>query len=253
MKHRIQKLLAAAGVASRRACEDMVRQGRVSVNGKTVVTLPVMIDPEADHITVDGQRIRLAPRRKGGQVRPARDGAPTQQHYYVMMNKPKGVLCTNVAQGDQICAIDLLPRDFPVRVYPVGRLDAQSKGLLLLTNDGELTNRLTHPRYGVIKTYRAIVDGRVTQETLDALPPDSKIRIVKRFPDRSLLEISLRERANQQLRPMLAKLGHKVRELTRTGMGPLTLDGLDVGQMRTLFPKEVRMLRRYRGSATVPE
>src|SRR3954447_20650331 len=126
----------------------MILQGRVAVNGRVMSELPILIDPQRDKVTVDDEPIRL--RGKGSERR-----------VYLLMNKPKGVFSTNVAQGEQTRAIDLLPPDFRERVYPVGRLDAESKGLLLLTNDGELTNQLTHPRYGVAKTYRAIVDGYV--------------------------------------------------------------------------------------------
>src|SRR5881409_2252725 len=155
MKQRIQKLLAAAGVASRRHVEEMVTQGRIAVNGKIVFALPVMVDPGRDKITVDNEPVRLRPREQ-------------ERRMYVLMNKPKGVYTTNVAQGEQTRAIDLLPPEFP-RVYPVGRLDAESRGLLLLTNDGELTNRLTHPRYGVAKPYRAVVDGYISENVLHEL------------------------------------------------------------------------------------
>src|SRR5436305_5287448 len=131
----------------------MIRQGRVGVNGRVVTELPVLVDPAKDKIEVDGEPVRLR-------------GKHASRRLYFVMNKPKGVYSTNVAQGEQTRAIDLLPPDLPGRVYPVGRLDAESKGLLLLTNDGELTNRLTHPRYGVPKTYRAIVDGRVNPTSL---------------------------------------------------------------------------------------
>lgn len=181
-----------------------------------------------------------------------------RENIYIVMNKPKGVFSTNVAQGEQTRAIDLLPPNFP-RVYPVGRLDAESKGLLLLTNDGDLTNRLTHPRYGVAKTYRAVVDGYVRGEVLDQLKSGiwladpkkgkgfktgrSHIRIMKRSRDRSTLEITIREGRNRQVRRMLAKVGHKVRELTRVKMGPITLHNLEPGQFRLLSPREVKALR----------
>jgi 23S rRNA pseudouridine2605 synthase len=151
-------------------------------------------------------------------------------------------------------------------VYPVGRLDAESTGLLLLTNDGELTNHLTHPRYGVPKTYRAVVEGGVTEDVLADLAKGvwladehsgqgfkaraSNIRITKRIRergrgDKTILEITLREGRNRQVRRMLAKVGHKVRDLTRIKMGPLTLQGLAPGKFRTLTPREVRELREY--------
>jgi 23S rRNA pseudouridine2605 synthase len=176
------------------------------------------------------------------------------------MNKPKGVYTTNVAQGEQVRAIDLLPPDLPGRVYPVGQLDADTRGLLLLTNDGELTNQLTHPRYGVPKTYRAVVDGQVRPQTIQELEKGvwlsdgrrgtgtksgrSHINVVRRGRDKSVLEITTREGRNPQVRRTLAKLGHKVRDLMRVRLGPLTLHGLAAGGVRALTPREVRELRR---------
>jgi 23S rRNA pseudouridine2605 synthase len=246
MKERIQKVLANAGVASRRAIEEMVQQGRVSVNGRVVTELPILIDPESDRVAIDDETVKLK-------------GKSSEHRVYLVMNKPKGVYSTNVAQGEQTRAIDLLPPDFPARVYPVGRLDAESKGLLLLTNDGELTNQLTHPRYGIPKTYRAMVDGFVKNELVDEMargvwladPKTGKgfktgrthVRIVKRSRDKSQLELTLREGRNRQVRRMLARLGHKVRDLTRIKMGPLTLQGLGPGEFRPLTRREVRELR----------
>ncbi len=155
VKERIQKILGNAGVASRRNVEEMIRQGRVAVNGRIAKDLPVLIDPAKDKVEVDGEPLQLTSK-------------VATQRLYVLMNKPKGIYSTNVSQGEQKRAIDLLPPDFP-RVYPVGQLDAESKGLLLLTNDGELTNRLTHPRYGVSKTYRAVVDGFLPPGALDEM------------------------------------------------------------------------------------
>ncbi|HSU67785.1 MAG TPA: pseudouridine synthase [Tepidisphaeraceae bacterium] len=254
MKERIQKVLAAAGVDSRRNIEEMVRQGRVAVNGKVMVELPVLVDPHKDKITIDDEPVKL----QGRQV---------AERVYLVMNKPRGVYSTNVAQGAQTRAIDLLPPNFP-RVYPVGRLDAESKGLLLLTNDGELTNHLTHPRYGVAKTYRAVVDGYVTPDAVKELEKGvwmadkvgkgfktgrSHIKIATRSRDKSVLEITIREGRNRQVRRMLARLGHKVRDLTRVRMGPLSLQGLAIGQFRPLTSRELRELRqagKTRGKAS---
>ena len=224
----------------------MVREGRISVNGKVATELPILIDPEKDKVTVDDERVKLAGKEAG-------------QRYYVLMNKPKDVFSTNVAQGTQKRAIDLLPDDFPARVYPVGRLDAESTGLLLLTNDGELTNQLTHPRYGVPKTYRAIVEGSVNEKTLKVLEDGvwladvrggggfkataGRIRIVRHVHDKTILEVQIREGRNRQVRRMLAKVGHKVRDLTRIRMGPLSLEGLPVGKFRPLTSSEVKQLR----------
>jgi pseudouridine synthase len=245
MKERIQKVLANAGVSSRRAIEQMVRQGRVAVNGRVLTELPILVNPEADQVEVDGEHVRFKGRRSSDRI-------------YLIMNKPRGVYSTNVAQGAQTRAIDLLPPGFAARVYPVGRLDADSKGLLLLTNDGELTNRLTHPRFGVPKTYRAVIDGFITPQSVQELEKGiwladkggkgfktgrSHIRIARRSRDRSVLEITIREGRNRQVRRMLAGMGHKVRDLTRIRMGPLTLEGLAPGRFRPLTPREVRQLQ----------
>ncbi len=246
VKERIQKILAGAGVASRRNVEEMVRQGRVKVNGKIKTDLPILVDPEKDKISIDDEPVRL---KVGKAV----------QKYYWLLNKPKGVFSTNVAQGAQVRAIDLLPPQFKERVYPVGRLDAESRGLLLLTNDGELTNELTHPRYGVAKTYRAVVDGDISPSELEQLQHgiwltdptgkgfktgQSRIKILKRAREKSVLEITIREGRNRQVRRMLANVGHKVRDLVRVKMGPLTLDGLKPGQCRTLMGKEIKALQK---------
>lgn len=229
----------------------MIRQGRVAVNGRVRTALPILVEPGRDKVMVDGEPVRLAPSSEGGEV-----GGP---RLYILLNKPRGVYSTNVAQGAQTRAIDLLPPDLPGRVYPVGRLDAESKGLLLLTNDGELTNQLTHPRYGVAKTYRAVVDGYVAPAAVQDLAngiwlADAKsgkgfktgrshIKVAKRSRERSVLEITIREGRNRQVRRMLARLGHKVRDLTRVRMGPLTLDGLPLGHSRQLTGREVKSLR----------
>ena len=162
-------------------------------------------------------------------------------------------------QGAQVRAIDLLQNRVPERVYPVGRLDAESKGLLLLTNDGELTNRLTHPRYGIPRTYRATVDGQVSASTLAQLEEgvflvdrrggkmkktgQCEATIVKQ-PDKTVVQITMREGVNRQVRRMLAKLGHKVRDLVRTRMGPLTLEGVPPGEFRSLTPRELSSLKK---------
>jgi pseudouridine synthase len=246
MKERIQKVLANAGVASRRNIEQMILDGRIAVNGQIVRRLPVLIDPEKDTVEVDGERVRLRDRAKARRL-------------YILMNKPKGVYTTNVSQGEQKRAIDLLPAGLPGRVYPVGRLDADSKGLLLLTNDGDLTNRLTHPRFGVPKTYRATVDGYVEEGPLRELEKGiwladreghgfktgrSQIQIVKRTRDKSMVEVTIREARHRQVRRMLAKIGHKVKDLTRVKMGPLTLAGLAPGEFRELTPREVKALQK---------
>ncbi len=245
MKERIQKLLSAAGVDSRRHIEEMVTQGRVAVNGKIMTRLPILVDPAVDKVMVDGENIRLGRRRDEPLV-------------YVLVNKPKNVYSTNVPQGEQRLLIDLLPRDFP-RVYPVGRLDHDARGLILLSNDGELTHQLTHPKFGIAKSYRAIVDGSVTGETLEKLKRGvwladpktrtgfkasaSSIRIVDRNPRHTILDITVREGRNSQIRRMMAHFGHKVRDLLRTKFGPLTLEGTGNGKWRLLSPGEIKKLK----------
>lgn len=248
MKQRIQKVLASAGVESRRHVEQMVRDGRITVNGQVARNLPVMVDPAVDRVAVDGEPVRL----RGGGAR------TVERLVYVLLNKPKNVYSTNVAQGEQRRLIDLLPRDFP-RVYPVGRLDHDSRGLILLTNDGELTHQLTHPKFGVSKTYRAVVDGFVTGETLETLKHGvwladpktqtgfktgrSHIRVVDRNHKQTILEITIREGRNRQVRRMMANVGHKVRDLLRIKFGPLTLEGVGPGKWRMLTPPELKRLR----------
>ncbi len=255
VKERIQKLLANAGVASRRSVEEMIRQGRVTVNGKVQKQLPILIDPSKDKVVVDDDPVKFKVNRTTGRA---------VDRVYFLLNKPRGVYSTNVAQGAQVRAIDLLPPNIGGRVYPVGRLDAESRGLLLLTNDGDLTNSLTHPRFGVSKTYRATVDGMVEPSALEELQggiwladPTGKgfktgrtqLRIIRRGREKSILEITLREGRNRQVRRMLAKVGHKVRDLMRVQMGPLTLDGLKPGQFRPLTPREVKALRKLSAPA----
>ena len=251
-------MLANAGVASRRKVEEMIQQGRVAVNGRVRTELPILIVPGRDKVTVDDEPVKLESSSPG-----SRDaGGP---RLYILLNKPKGVYSTNVSQGVQTRAIDLLPPNLPGRVYPVGRLDAESKGLLLLTNDGELTNQLTHPRFGVAKTYRAVVDGYVDPASVQNLAKGiwladrrsgqgfktgrSHIKVAKRSRERSVLEITIREGRNRQVRRMLASLGHKVRDLTRVKMGPLTLEGLPLGHSRALTGREIKALKELANRA----
>jgi 23S rRNA pseudouridine2605 synthase len=231
---RIQKLLAAAGCGPRRACEELVLDGRVTVNGEVVRILPVMVDPERDRITVDGKPLR-----------PAR-------LVYFILNKPSGVFCTQSDPEGRKRAVDLLV-GVRERVFPVGRLDADSTGLLLLTNDGDLAQHLTHPRYGVPKTYHADVSGCPTQEAMDKLrtgvwlaegkTAPAVIKVLHRQRDKAVLEITIREGRNREIRRMLAKLGHKVRRLTRVRMGKLTIRGLSLGAFRHLSREEITYLR----------
>lgn len=234
-RERLQKILAAAGVAARRACEQLILDGRVHVNGRRVDTLPVLVDLRRDRITIDGKPL------------------PAPRHVYYVLNKPRGVLCTNADPAGRLRAVDLLG-GVRERVFPVGRLDADSTGLLLMTNDGGLAERLSHPRYGVPKTYRAEVEGRVDEEDLERLrggvwlaegkTSPARAKIVLRQPHRSILEITLREGRNREIRRVLARLGHKVRRLKRVAIGPIQLQSLPIGAYRPLKPKELDTLRK---------
>lgn len=235
MAERLQKVLAAAGYGSRRACEQLILDGRVQVNGQTPRELPVLVDPASDRIVVDKRPIRR------------------ERTIYLLLHKPKGVLCTHNDPAGRTRAVDLL-EGVHERVYPVGRLDADSTGLLLMTNDGELAERLTHPRYGVPKTYRAEVAGAVTEDVLKQLregiwlaegkTAPARATVIHRQRDKTILEVTLREGKNREIRRVLARLGHKVRRLTRIAIGPIELRGLPMGGFRALRAGELAALRR---------
>jgi len=240
-KVRIQKLLSEAGVASRRAIEEMIVEGRITVNDKLVLELPCFVDPDGDRVTVDDSLVRLAG-----------DGPKR----YVLLNKPRDVVCTSRDEMGRRRAIDCIP---PVgeRLYCVGRLDADSTGLILLTNDGQLTQHLTHPSRGVVKTYLAEIDGHLTAENVERFKKGvwldgrrtagAMIRVLKRAGGRSLLEVRLTEGRNREIRRVLTRLGHKVRRLHRSAIGPVNDRGLKVGSWRELSDTEVSKLRQCGG------
>ncbi len=230
---RLQKLLAAAGFGARRSCEDLILDGRVRVNGHRVDKLPVLVEPGTDHITVDGKPVRA------------------ERRVYFLLNKPTRVVCTNKDQSGRKRAVDLMV-GVRERVFPVGRLDVDSMGLLIMTNDGELSQKLTHPRFSVPKTYRAEVDGSPTTAALEKLREGvwlsdgrtgrSRIQVIHRQRTKATLEITLREGRNRQVRRMLAKLGYEVRRLTRIRMGKLSIARLSPGSFRPLTPAELKYL-----------
>jgi 23S rRNA pseudouridine2605 synthase len=232
---RLQKVLAAAGIGSRRECELLIEQGRVMIDGRVVSRLGTRVDPERQRIRVDGEAVQ------------------TERRVYYLLNKPKGFLSTNFDPSGRPRAIDIL-KAVPQRLFSAGRLDRESEGLLLLTNDGELTNRLTHPRYGVPKTYVVQVAGQPTPDDLTKMRKgvylsEGKVTVdsVRRKGARgksTLLEIVLSEGRNREIRRMLARLGHKVMRLTRTAIGPVTDRGLRPGEFRKLQPDELQILRQ---------
>jgi 23S rRNA pseudouridine2605 synthase len=245
-KARISKVLAGAGVASRRAIEEMVLEGRITVNGEFVAKLPCFVDLQEDEIRVDGRPVR----RKAAQLQ------------YFLINKPRGVVCTQRDPAGRPRAVDLLPKT-PERLFPVGRLDVETTGLLILTNDGDLTEYLTHPSHGVEKTYVAEVEGRMTPGSIEALKKGvyldgrrtqrARVKVLRRSAERSLVEITICEGRNREVRRLLARLGHKVRRLKRTGLGPLTDRGLKIGSCRVIRPKEVKQLRECGRASSPPE
>ncbi len=223
-----------AGITSRRGGEELILEGRVSINGKIVKELGVKADPERDHIKVDGKLIRLA-----------------QPHVYIMLNKPRGYITSLKDPEGRPTVIEML-RDIPLRVYPVGRLDFDTEGLLLLTNDGELSATLMHPRSNIPKIYIAKVSGIITEKEIDKLEGGvyledgktvpCKIKKIQRTDKNSWIEITIHEGRKRQIRRMLQKMGHPVLKLKRTGYGPLRLD-IPVGNYRHLTQQEVNRLK----------
>ena len=236
---RLQKVLSQAGIASRRAAEKLIAEGRVSVNGHTIRTMGVKADPAVDDIRVDGRRVKSAERPR-----------------YILLNKPKGYVTTRSDPQRRPTVIDLLSgvREY---VYPVGRLDYDSEGLLLLTNDGDLAARLTHPRHGVERTYEARVAGMPDEEALRrlrtgipldghrTLPATAVLVNEHRRHDRDgVLLLTIREGRNRQVRRMCEAVGHPVRALKRVRIGSLADRRLEVGQWRELTVREVEKLKR---------
>lgn len=238
---RLQKILAQAGYGSRRACEQMILQGRVRVNGQVVTQLGTQADPQRDVIEVDGQRVHLP-----------------KTHTYILLHKPAGVLTTRYDPHAKRTVIHLL-QGVSTPVFPVGRLDADTTGALLLTNDGELAYRLTHPRYGVPKTYLVEVRGEVKDPTLrqlgegvvleDGPTAPAQVQRLRYQPQRqtTLLRLTLHEGRKRQVKRMCQAVGHPVVRLHRERFGPLSLHDLPPGAWRHLTPEEVAVLKRAVG------
>ncbi|MCS7303932.1 MAG: rRNA pseudouridine synthase [Thermoguttaceae bacterium] len=241
---RLQKVLAAAGLGSRRKCEELILAGRVEVDGQLVTELGTRVDPYRQEIRVDGQRIRLQPL------------------VYYAVNKPSGVVCTHRDPSGRTRLIDLVPASKGVRLFPVGRLDLHSEGLILVTNDGQLANRLTHPRYGVEKTYRVQVAGLPTPEILQKLQRGvwtsegklkaERIKVLGTHKKSTFLEMVLAEGRNRQIRRMLARVGHKVMKLKRLAVGPIRLGKLKPGACRPLTQEEIQALYKAAGLKHLP-
>jgi 23S rRNA pseudouridine2605 synthase len=240
---RLNKLLAHAGVGSRRRCDELIAAGRVTVDGHTVHELGSRVDPQAQQIALDGQPVRV------------------ERLVYWLVNKPRGYLCTNADPAGRLKVYDLVPQ-IAQRVYTVGRLDEDSEGLLLLTNDGDLANRLMHPRFGVEKTYLVQVAGQPSREDVrqllsgvwlsDGHVRAQRVKKHKRQGDSTWMQIVLSEGKNREVRRMLARLGHKVMRLRRVAIGPVQLKHLPCGKARRLTKPELAALRRVAGQVGEP-
>ena len=232
---RLQKMLADCGVASRRKSEELIRDGKVKVNGRTA-GIGDKVDPVNDKVYVSGRRVT-------GTARP--------QLRYIMLNKPRGVLTTMSDERGRKCVADLI-RDIPERVYPIGRLDRDSEGMLLLTNDGEFANHIMHPKKHVNKVYRVTVRPNINDAQVSKLESGvvidgrktapAQVRVVTREEGRSVLEVVIREGRNRQIRKMCDAVGLEVARLKRIAIGGVKLGGLRSGMYRDLTDMEVRKL-----------
>ena len=228
---RLQKFLARAGVASRRASEALIVAGRVSVNGEVVCELGTKVDPDRDSIMVDGEIVRTP-----------------EDTVVIMLNKPAGFLSAMSDPHGGKCVSELVPLDQYAGLFPVGRLDKDTTGLLLFTNDGELGNALIHPRHHVPKTYRAWVRGSIGEDALatlragveleDGMTHPARIEVLERTANRSFIEITIHEGRNRQIRRMGEAVGHPVERLERIALGPLVLADLAPGRWRSLDAEE---------------
>lgn len=228
---RLQKVLAAAGIASRRGCEALIADGRVEVNGRVVTEQGVRVDPDRDVIRVDGSRI-----------------PPPRRHVYLVFNKPRGVVSTLEDPEGRPTLGDYLA-DRRERLFHVGRLDTDTDGLLIVTNDGDFAHRLAHPSYEIDKTYLAEVSGVMNQATVrrlrDGLTLDdgpvrfTRVKLTSTAADRSLVSVTLHEGRNRIVRRTMEAVGHPVRRLSRTAIGPVRLGNLRSGQFRELTREEL--------------
>lgn len=230
---RLQKVLAHAGIASRRRGEDLIREGRVLVNGEKAL-LGMKVHVEKDHITVDGRPIKK------------------EKRLYLLLNKPLGYLSTVTDPFRRPTVFDLLP-SIEERIYPVGRLDMDSRGLLLLTNDGPLTHGLLHPSFGISKTYQVLLAGSFHEDPtllISGVPLDdgiayaAKVSILSKDRERTSLKVTLKQGKKRQIRRMFDYLGYKVLDLKRTSLASLTLEGVEEGCYRFLTNQEVNHLKR---------
>ena len=237
-KIRVQKIIADAGIASRRKAEELIERGAVTVNGQKA-KLGDKADPRKDKITVAGREIKVNSENK---------------KYYIMLHKPRGYITTANDEGGRKCVTELV-EDIPARLFYVGRLDRESEGLLLMTNDGDFANMITHPSTHFAKTYRVTVRPRISEEQLTTLTTGvmidgrksmpSAIRVIKSEQDRTVIEIVLEEGRNRQIRKMCEAVGLEVARLKRTAEGPVKLGMLQPGKWRELTNEEMKAIKNY--------
>ena len=233
-EERLQKILSRAGISSRRAAEKIILEGRVTVDGKIISELGTKADIEKNKICVDGKILTF-----------------DEEKIYLLLNKPKNFLCSVKDDRGRKTVLDLVP-NISERIYPVGRLDFDSEGLIILTNDGELTNLLLHPKFKIEKTYRAKIFGELTDEKIkklragieldDGLTAPAKIFLISREKNFSVAEITIHEGRNRQIRRMFAATGCEVKKLCRIKFANLNLNGVEVGKFRRLTSKEIKNL-----------
>lgn len=231
---RLQKVMAHAGIASRRKSEEFIRHGEVKVNGKLITEPGYKVDPEQDKILVRGEDISL------------------ETKVYILLNKPAGYISTVDDPQNRKTVLDIIP-NISQRIYPVGRLDRDSRGLLLLTNDGDLTYKLTHPSHEIQKTYLVEIKDRIKQNKInkleqgieleDGLTSPAKAKILKSGDNNSIFTLTISEGRNRQVRRMCKKIGYRVIDLKRIRIGPLSLDEIPEGKYRYLSDKEIKLLK----------
>lgn len=235
---RLNKFLANCGVASRRKCDELIFNGKVKVNGEVVTHPGFNVDPENDKVEVEGEVVKLP------------------EKIYIALNKPKGVLCSLKDDFGRTLITELID-GIEQRIYPVGRLDYNSEGLIILTNDGELANRLIHPRYKVSKKYHVLIKGKISQEELkkieEGIELDGKktlpaqCKILSQSEKTTLIEITIKEGRKRQIRRMFQALGYEVKRLRRVQFGPIKLGMLKPGEWRYLNENEIKRLKKLTG------
>ncbi len=231
---RLQKYIARSGITSRRKAEELILDGHVKINGITVTELGTKIDAQKDIITVDDKKI-----------------SEVEQYIYIKLNKPEGYVTTVKDQFNRKTVLDLI--DINERIYPIGRLDYNTSGLLLLTNDGDLANKLMHPKYHIYKTYIAETDGKINEESIKRLregvlidnykTAPAKVKLLKFMGNRSQVKISIYEGKNRQVRKMLDAVGHNVIALKRISFGEIILGDLNIGSWKKLSNEEIQFLK----------